>query len=131
MFFLGDVGRFISMLFQALPPVPFIVFTILEIVGAPKFVSWQGRHSEVTPKRFQRMSQLGAKTLAESPLWGGELSEAADPSWPGPTASRYAIGQGCKSTNVVSENRERHAALAVGRIVKSPCPEMKRAERSQ
>jgi len=39
--FLGGVGRLISMLLQALPPIPFIGFTILEIAGAPIFVLWQ------------------------------------------------------------------------------------------
>jgi hypothetical protein len=41
MIFLGGVGRLISMLLQALPPIPFIAFTILEIAGAPIFVLWQ------------------------------------------------------------------------------------------
>jgi hypothetical protein len=41
MIFLGGVGRLISMLLQALPPIPFIGFTILEIAGAPIFVLWQ------------------------------------------------------------------------------------------
>jgi hypothetical protein len=40
--FLGGVGRLFSMLFLAVPPLPFIGFTILEIVGAPFFVWWQG-----------------------------------------------------------------------------------------
>jgi hypothetical protein len=31
------------MLLIGLPPVPFIGFTILEIVGAPIFVAWQAR----------------------------------------------------------------------------------------
>jgi hypothetical protein len=43
MIFLGGVGRLLSMLFLALPPVPFVGFTILEIVGAPIFVLWQAR----------------------------------------------------------------------------------------
>ena len=41
--FLGGIGRCLSMLFLALPPIPFIGFTILEIVGAPFFVWWQAR----------------------------------------------------------------------------------------
>ena len=41
MIFLGGVGRLISMLLQAPPPIPFIGFTILEIAGAPIFVLWQ------------------------------------------------------------------------------------------
>jgi len=41
MIFLGGVGRVISMLFQGPPPMPFIGFTILEILGAPVFIIWQ------------------------------------------------------------------------------------------
>ena len=43
MIFLGGVGRLASMLFLALPPLPFVGFTILEIVGAPFFIWWQAR----------------------------------------------------------------------------------------
>ena len=43
MIFLGGVGRLTSMLLLALPPLPFIGFTILEIVGAPFFIWWQAR----------------------------------------------------------------------------------------
>ena len=43
MIFLGGVGRVISMLFQGPPPMPFIGFTILEILGAPVFIAWQSR----------------------------------------------------------------------------------------
>jgi hypothetical protein len=43
MIFVGGIGRVISMLLIGLPPVPFIGFTILEIVGAPIFVAWQAR----------------------------------------------------------------------------------------
>lgn len=43
MIFLGGVGRLISMLFLGWPPVPFIAFTVLEILGAPTFVAWQAR----------------------------------------------------------------------------------------
>jgi Domain of unknown function (DUF4345) len=41
--FLGGVGRLLSMLSLGAPPLPFIGFTILEIVGAPVFVYWQHR----------------------------------------------------------------------------------------
>jgi hypothetical protein len=41
--FLGGIGRCLSMLFLALPPIAFIGFTLLEIVGAPFFVWWQAR----------------------------------------------------------------------------------------
>ena len=43
MIFLGGIGRLASMLFLALPPLPFIGFTVLEIIGAPFFIWWQVR----------------------------------------------------------------------------------------
>ena len=43
MIFLGGMGRLASMLFLAIPPLPFVGFTILEIVGAHFFVWWQSR----------------------------------------------------------------------------------------
>jgi hypothetical protein len=43
MIFLGGVGRLLSMLFAGAPPLPFIGFTVLEIVGAPLFILWQAR----------------------------------------------------------------------------------------
>jgi Domain of unknown function (DUF4345) len=39
--FLGGIGRALSAVLVGLPPIPFIGFTILEIVGAPLFVLWQ------------------------------------------------------------------------------------------
>jgi len=39
--FLGGIGRCLSMLFLAVPPTPFIGFTILEVIGAPLFIVWQ------------------------------------------------------------------------------------------
>lgn len=43
MIFLGGIGRLMSMFFLGWPPVPFIAFTVLEIVGAPVFIAWQAR----------------------------------------------------------------------------------------
>ena len=43
MIFLGGIGRLASMLFLALPPLPFIGLIVLEIVGAPFFIWWQAR----------------------------------------------------------------------------------------
>jgi hypothetical protein len=43
MIFLGGIGRLLSMLFIGMPPIPFIAFTALEIIGAPIFVFWQNR----------------------------------------------------------------------------------------
>jgi len=43
MIFLGGIGRLMSMVFLALPPLPFVGFTALEIIGAPLFIWWQAR----------------------------------------------------------------------------------------
>ena len=43
MIFLGGIGRVISMIVEGPPPIPFIGFAILEIVGAPIFIAWQSR----------------------------------------------------------------------------------------
>jgi hypothetical protein len=43
MIFIGGIGRLLSMIMLAWPPVPFVVFTALEIVGAPLFILWQSR----------------------------------------------------------------------------------------
>ena len=40
MIFIGGLGRLISMSQVGLPPVPFIVVTALELLGAPLFVGW-------------------------------------------------------------------------------------------
>jgi Domain of unknown function (DUF4345) len=42
MIFLRGIGQLISMLFQGLPPIPFVGFTILEIAGAQS--SSRGKH---------------------------------------------------------------------------------------
>lgn len=41
--FFGGIGRMLSILFMGTPPIPFIGFTILEIIGAPFFIYWQNR----------------------------------------------------------------------------------------
>ena len=43
MIFAGGIGRLLSMLVAGMPPIPFIGFTALEIVGAPLFLWWQSR----------------------------------------------------------------------------------------
>lgn len=43
MIFAGGVGRLASMVLVGLPPLPFIGFTVLEILGAPVFLAWQAR----------------------------------------------------------------------------------------
>jgi hypothetical protein len=45
MIFLGGVGRLASLLMVGLPLLPFVGFTVLEIVGAPLFVWWQRKHA--------------------------------------------------------------------------------------
>ncbi|UGY15809.1 DUF4345 domain-containing protein [Bradyrhizobium septentrionale] len=39
--FLGGVGRLLSIVMVGAPPIPFIGFTALELIGAPLFVYWQ------------------------------------------------------------------------------------------
>jgi Domain of unknown function (DUF4345) len=39
--FIGGIGRAISMIQVGIPPLPFIGFTALELVGAPLFIYWQ------------------------------------------------------------------------------------------
>ncbi len=46
MIFLGGIGRLISMFVIGLPPVPFIGFAVLEIVGAPIFLYWHKQISK-------------------------------------------------------------------------------------
>ena len=41
--FLGGIGRLLSMPLIGAPPIPFIGFTALEVIGAPLFVYWQHR----------------------------------------------------------------------------------------
>ena len=43
MIFAGGIGRLVSMVFLGLPPLPFVGFTALEIIGAPLFIAWQSR----------------------------------------------------------------------------------------
>ncbi|WP_229181497.1 DUF4345 domain-containing protein [Bradyrhizobium oropedii] len=41
--FLGGIGRLLSMAMVGTPPLPFVGFTALEVIGAPLFVYWQHR----------------------------------------------------------------------------------------
>jgi hypothetical protein len=41
--FLGGAGRLLSILLVGLPPIPFVGFTALELIGAPLFIYWQHR----------------------------------------------------------------------------------------
>jgi len=39
--FMGGIGRLLSMAFSGMPPLPFVGFTAIEIVGAPLILLWQ------------------------------------------------------------------------------------------
>jgi len=41
--FLGGIGRLLSIGMVGAPPLPFVGFTLLEVIGAPLFVYWQHR----------------------------------------------------------------------------------------
>ena len=47
MIFIGGVGRLLSMIMLGGPPVAFVAFTAIEIVGAPLFIWWQLRVARV------------------------------------------------------------------------------------
>lgn len=49
MIFIGGIGRLLSLFLIGLPPVPFIAFTLLEIIGAPAFIYWQWRVARSAP----------------------------------------------------------------------------------
>jgi uncharacterized protein DUF4345 len=63
--FLGGVGRLLSLVSLGAPPVPFIGFTMLEIVGAPAFVYWQHRLARSEVKRSDAVP-IGVLALALS-----------------------------------------------------------------
>ena len=43
MIFIGGIGRLLSQALTGTPLPPFIVVTVLEIIGAPLFIGWQHR----------------------------------------------------------------------------------------
>lgn len=51
--FIGGIGRLLSIVCAGLPPLPFVGFTALELIGAPLFVYWQHRvaqaHAAIRP----------------------------------------------------------------------------------
>lgn len=51
MVFIGGVGRLLSLIMLGWPPVAFVAFTAIEIVGAPFFIWWQGRLSKDERRR--------------------------------------------------------------------------------
>ena len=48
--FLGGAGRLLSILLIGTPPIPFVGFTALELIGAPLFIYWQRRVAEAARK---------------------------------------------------------------------------------
>jgi Domain of unknown function (DUF4345) len=54
MIFLGGIGRLLSMVTLGAPPLPFIAFTVLEIIGAPLFIYWQ----HTVQNKTQNLSRL-------------------------------------------------------------------------
>jgi hypothetical protein len=46
--FVGGIGRVLSMVAVGTPPASFVLFTLLEIIGAPVFVYWQHRVAQAT-----------------------------------------------------------------------------------
>ena len=48
--FLGGAGRLLSILLVGTPPIPFVGFTALELIGAPLFIYWQRRVAEAARK---------------------------------------------------------------------------------
>ena len=53
MIFIGGIGRVLSMMLMGWPPVFFVVFTAIEIVGAPLCIWWQARVSKHEPRRVK------------------------------------------------------------------------------
>jgi hypothetical protein len=54
--FLGGIGRCLSMFLFAVPPPPFIAFTILEVIGAPFFILWQRQVANAAGKPIEARS---------------------------------------------------------------------------
>jgi len=49
--FLGGAGRLLSILLVGTPPIPFVGFTALELIGAPLFIYWQHRVAEAAARK--------------------------------------------------------------------------------
>ena len=47
--FIGGIGRLISYFAVGSPSTPLIVFTLLEVIGAPIFIYWQSRLAAQAP----------------------------------------------------------------------------------
>jgi hypothetical protein len=56
MIFIGGIGRRLSMIMLGWPPVAFVAFTAIEIVGAPLFIWWQSRVARLPSKTGRAFS---------------------------------------------------------------------------
>jgi hypothetical protein len=56
MIFIGGIGRLLSMIMLGWPPVAFVAFTAIEIVGAPLFIWWQSRVARLPSKTGRAFS---------------------------------------------------------------------------
>jgi Domain of unknown function (DUF4345) len=52
MIFIGGIGRVLSIWRVGAPPIAFIVFTAIELIGAPLFIWWPSRLSKYELGRF-------------------------------------------------------------------------------
>jgi hypothetical protein len=66
MIFIGGIGRLLSVVMLGRPPVAFVAFTAIEIVGAPFFIWWQARVSK--GKRRHVEERPSPKSLSEPEL---------------------------------------------------------------
>jgi Domain of unknown function (DUF4345) len=69
MIFIGGIGRLLSMIMLGWPPVAFVAFTALEIIGAPLFIWWQSRVSQYERRRVDdepRPNSLRTQKVPES-----------------------------------------------------------------
>jgi hypothetical protein len=60
MIFAGGIGRIISMLVLGLPPIPFVGFALLEILGAPLLILWQARVARTENDRHPELRRGSA-----------------------------------------------------------------------
>jgi hypothetical protein len=57
MIFIGGIGRLLSIIMLGRPPVPFVAFTAIEIVGAPFFIWWQFKVARLLSETGTRVPQ--------------------------------------------------------------------------
>ena len=46
---LGGIGRLISMVMVGSPPLPLVLFTVIEVPGVPLLIYWQNQVAKVDP----------------------------------------------------------------------------------